>query len=72
MLNEIIEVYPKRDLKKLFRGKKSILDKKLLVVADVPLSLNDIQFTILKQNYDNNPLIIYGLYQGLRWQSQYS
>ncbi len=28
-------------------------------------SLNDIQYTILKQNYDGNPLVIYGLYQGI-------
>jgi len=64
VLNEIIQVYPKRNLKKILVGKKSIFSKKLLTVAGVPLSLNDIQFTILKQNYDNNPLIIYGLYQG--------
>jgi hypothetical protein len=64
MLNEIIKIYPKRNLKKVVTGKKSILDKKLLTVAGVPLSLNDIQYTILNQNYDNNPLIMYGLYQG--------
>ena len=65
VLNEIIAVYPKKNLKKLFRGKNSIFSKKLLTVAGVSLSLNDIQFTILKQNYDNNPLIMYGLYQGI-------
>lgn len=65
VLNEIIKVYPKRDLKKLLVGKKSILSKKLLTVAGIPLSLDDIQYTILKQNYDNDPLIIYGLYQGI-------
>lgn len=65
ILNEIIEVYPKRKLKKILVGKKSILSIKLLNVAGIPLSLNDIQFTILKQNYDNNPLVIYGLYQGI-------
>jgi hypothetical protein len=64
VINEIIKVYPKRNLKKILVGKKSILAKKLLKVAGIPLSLNDIQYTILKQNYDNNPLIIYGLYQG--------
>jgi len=64
VLNEIIQVYPKRNLKKILVGKKSIFSKKLLTVAGIPLSLNDIQFTILKQNYDNNPLIMYGLYQG--------
>jgi len=65
VLNEIIKVYPKRNLKEILVGKKSILSKKLLTVAGISLSLNDIQFTILKQNYDNDPLIIYGLYQGI-------
>ena len=64
VLNEIIQVYPKRNLKKILVGKKSIFSKKLLTVAGISLSLDDIQFTILKQNYDNNPLIMYGLYQG--------
>ena len=65
ILNEIVNVYPKKNLKKLLVGKKSILPKKLLTVDGVSLSLNDIHFTILKQNYANNPLIIYGLYQGI-------
>ena len=65
VLNEVIAVYPRRNLKKLFRGRNSIFKKKLLTVAGVPLSLNDIQFTILKQNYDSDPLILYGLYQGI-------
>jgi hypothetical protein len=65
VLNEIIAVYPKKNLKNLFRGKNSIFSKKLLTVAGVHLSLNDIQFTILRENYDGNPLIMYGLYQGI-------
>lgn len=65
LINQIIEVYPERKLKKLLTGRKSILDKKLLNVAGVPLSLDDIQNTILRQNYDNNPLVLYGLYQGI-------
>jgi hypothetical protein len=65
LLNEIVKVYPKRKLNKLLKGKKSILDKKLLTVTGVPLSLNDIQHVILKQNYDNSPLVMYGLYQGI-------
>jgi len=64
-LDEIVRVYPKRDLEDLLVGKKSIMSEKLLMVAGVPLSLNDIQFTILRLNYDTNPLIIYGLYQGI-------
>ena len=65
ILDEIVKVYPRRDLKGLLVGKRSILSKKTLNVAGVPLSLNDIHFTILRHNYDNNPLIIYGLYQGI-------
>jgi hypothetical protein len=65
ILNEVVQVYPQKKLNKLLLGKNSILSKKLLMVAGVPLSLNDIQFTILKQNYENNPLIMYGLYQGI-------
>lgn len=64
ILGEIAAVYPKNDLKKMLVGKKSILSEKLLTVAGIPLSLADIQFTILKHNYASNPLIIYGLYQG--------
>ncbi|MBT8074250.1 MAG: DUF547 domain-containing protein [Xanthomonadales bacterium] len=64
VMNELIKVYPKRNLKKVLTGKKSIFNRKLLTVAGIPLSLNDIQFTILRQNYGNDPLIIYGLYQG--------
>jgi len=64
VLNEIIGIYPQRNLKKLMSGKNSILSKKVLEVVGIPLSLDDIQYTILKNNYDSNPLIIYGLYQG--------
>ena len=65
LLNEVVDIFPKRKLQKTLVGKKSILSKQLLNVSGVPLSLNDIQFTILKNNYDNNPLVIYGLYQGI-------
>jgi hypothetical protein len=65
MLDEIAMVYPSPELEELLVGENSILSRKSLMVAGVPLSLNDIQFTILKQNYANNPLVIYGLYQGI-------
>jgi len=65
ILSEVVSVYPTRDLEEFLVGENSVLSKKLLTVAGVPLSLNDIQFTILKENYDNNPLIMYGLYQGI-------
>lgn len=65
VLNQVIDVYPKNNLKSVVSGRKSIFTEKLLTVAGVPLSLDDIELTILRQNYDNNPLIIYGLYQGI-------
>ncbi len=64
VLDEIVRMYPERDLKKEIVGRKSILEPKILNVAGVPLSLNDIQYTILASNYDNDPLIMYGLFQG--------
>lgn len=65
IIDEIVKVYPERELEELLVGKDSILARKVLNVAGVPLSLNDIQFTILKQNYNSDPLILYGLYQGI-------
>ncbi len=65
LLEEIARIYPQPGLKKLLVGREEILSKKALFVGGIPLSLNDIQFTILKQNYDSNPLVIYGLFQGI-------
>lgn len=65
ILDEIVKIYPQRKLEDYLVGKDSILARKTLTVAGIPLSLNDIQFTILKQNYNGNPLILYGLYQGI-------
>src|SRR5690554_3718758 len=64
LLDEIVKIYPRRNLKKVLVGKKSILDEKVLTVSGVPLSLNDIEF-ILRQNYAGDPLVLYGLYQGI-------
>jgi len=64
VLNQIIKEYPVRNLKKIVTGKNSFFSEKLLDVAGIPLSLDDIEYTILKNNYNGDPLIIYGLYQG--------
>ena len=65
LLDEIVKIYPKRDLEDQLEGKNSLLNKKLLKVSGVTLSLNDIHHKILMPKYDNDPLIIYGLYQGV-------
>jgi len=65
VLDEIVKVYPVADSEDLLLGPDAILVKKTLVIAGVPLSLNDIQFNILRLNYNGDPLVIYGLYQGV-------
>ncbi len=64
VLDQLVRIYPERNLKREINGGDSIFTRKILNVSGVPLSLNDIQHTILRWNYDDNPLIIYGLYQG--------
>lgn len=65
MIEQLIKLYPQKDLEDEFIGTDSILDKKLLTVSGIELSLNDIQHKILMPKFDNDPLIIYGLYQGI-------
>lgn len=65
LIDELVRIYPERNLRKELDGKNSILDENVLNVAGVPLSLNDIRYTILVQNFGRNPLVIYGLFQGI-------
>ena len=64
LINEIVKRYPIVSLEKILTGTDSLLDKKLVNIGSVQLSLNDIQYEILDKNYSKEPLIIYGLYQG--------
>lgn len=64
VLHELAAAYPIKSVKDLIKGDESIFEKKLLTVADINLSLNDIQYKILKNKFSGDPLIIYGLYQG--------
>lgn len=65
VLDEVVALYPTRNLKKYVVGNKSVFANKTLNVAGVPLSLDDIRLTILRQNYNSNPMVLYGLYQGV-------
>lgn len=65
LLEQLVAIYPERNLEKELTGKNSILARKILNVSGIPLSLNDIQHTILRWNYDNSPLVLYGLYKGI-------
>jgi len=65
VIDEIIKIYPKKNLEDFITDEDDgLLQKKILKVAGVDLSLNDIQFEILLKNYPNQPDVIYGLYQG--------
>ena len=64
LLDEIIHIYPRSNLEDTFEDEE-LLDKKLLTISGVSLSLNDIHYKILAEKYEFDPLIIYGLYQGI-------
>ena len=65
LIDELVGIYPERELKSELEGKQSIPERKILSVAGVPLSLHDIRHTILLQNYNGNALVLYGLFQGI-------
>jgi hypothetical protein len=65
LIDELLKIYPERELKSELEGRQSIPERKILDVAGVPLSLNDIRHTILVRNYNGNPLVMYGLFQGI-------
>jgi len=64
LLDEIVALYPKKNLEFLFDGKDALANQKILTVANIPLSLNDIKNVIIKEKYNHDPDILYGLYQG--------
>ena len=63
LISELAKRYPEQDLRSLLYGKRGLLDRKLLKVAGVKLSLNDIHHDILLANWAD-PLVIYGLFHG--------
>jgi len=64
VLDELLKVYPTKDIRQLLTGEDGLLQRKLLKVAGVELSLNDIDREILQPRFVDEPLYIYGLYQG--------
>lgn len=63
VLDELVKIYPQKDLQALVDSDSALFNDKILNVAGVELSLNDIQFKILLEKY-KDPLVLYGLYQG--------
>jgi hypothetical protein len=66
LINELAVIYPLNNLKPVLTGEESILDKKILLVDNVQLSLNDIHYRVLPVLYPDSTLYIYGLHQGVK------
>lgn len=66
LIEELVKIYPRKSLKRLIIEKSNtIFSKPLLMISGVAISLNDIQHKILWEKFGADPLIIYGLYQGI-------
>jgi len=65
LLDELVAIYPKKNLANLFEDDNAFFNRKTLSVSNVALSLNDIKNVILKEKYNHDPDILYGLYQGV-------
>lgn len=63
LIERMMRDYPVTNVRKLLYGAGGLLDEKLLTVAGVELSLNDIHHRILIPNWQD-PLIMYGLFHG--------
>lgn len=63
MVEQLVKHYPKRMLKDLLYGDEALLDRKVLTVGGVPLSLNDIHHRIVLAKWDD-PLVMYGFFHG--------
>ncbi len=63
LIEALAHHYPETNLRDLLYGEDSLLDEKLLTVAGVPLSLNNIHQDILIPKWQD-PLVMYGLFHG--------
>jgi len=64
LIEQIVAIYPKRNLEHELYGKNGIMDNKFLKVSGIELSLNDIHEKIILGKFSANPIVIYGLFQG--------
>lgn len=66
LIEQIAKNYPKTKLEDfLYDEDDGILSQKILNVAGVDLSLDDIQYNIVVGKFGYNPLIMYGFHQGI-------
>lgn len=65
LIQQLVPLANNRHLGDELYGNQSILDKKIISVSGVLLSLNQIQFDIIYPNFDYNPVLMYGFFQGV-------
>ncbi len=64
VIDEINQIYPRKNLKDYVLAPDGLLARKTMQIEGVALSLDDIQHAVLKVNFPDQPLVLYGLYQG--------
>lgn len=64
VIDEINQIYPRKNLHQYVTAADGLLTKKSIRIEGVALSLDDVQHRILQVNFPDQPLILYGLYQG--------
>lgn len=64
VIDEINQIYPRKNLKDYVLAPNGLLARKTMQIEGVALSLDDVQHAVLKVNFPDQPLVLYGLYQG--------
>ncbi|CCQ10597.1 hypothetical protein PALB_14640 [Pseudoalteromonas luteoviolacea B = ATCC 29581] len=64
ILEQLVKMYPKHDLKEELTERHSFLNRKFIKVEGINISLNDIKYRKVLPYFDN-PVVIYGFYQGI-------
>ncbi len=64
VIDEINKVYPLKNMEDFVTGPDGLLERKIIRLEGQLLSLNDIQYGVLKEKYPDDLLILYGFYQG--------
>lgn len=64
VIDEINQIYPRKNLKDYVLAPDGLLARKTMSIEGVALSLDDIQHLVLQVNFPDQPLVLYGLYQG--------
>lgn len=65
LIEQLVAIYPKKDIEDELYGKNGIMQNKFLTVSGIKLSLDDIHKQIILGKYQANPIVIYGLFQGI-------